>query len=124
MKRIVVISTVLFALHSAEEALTKFWETDPSFLLTKTFGLKPEVAYWLAQSLLYIFLFLTYRYLHTPREKATLFVLGVILAFEFWHPLATLQAGTYVSGLVTGMLISVFSVWYWVKLYNYLKDKH
>ena len=121
MKKYILIATLLFIFHTAEEAFTQFWKIN-SFLLTKIFGFEPMVSYWIAQPILYVFSFVTYRCLHTKHEKKTLFILGLILLYEFWHPLASLRAGTYTSGLLTGTLISIFSIYYWTKLYRYLKS--
>lgn len=114
MKNIIKITIVLFILHTLEETLTFFWSTDASIqILSDVFSLSPMGIYWSVQILLYGFLFLLL-FLEKPK-KFLLFVLGLILLFEFSHTAEFFIAGIYLPGLVSGTILGLLGLAYWYK---------
>ncbi len=114
MKKLIKILTVLFATHTLEEEVTSFWKTDWSVqVASKALSLDPAIFYWLTQTILYVFL-LTLIFL--PLKKAGRFlypIVGVLLVLEFQHLWVAISAGMYTSGVYTGTLLALFSIYFW-----------
>lgn len=122
MKNLIKIATFLFAIHTIEEAVTLFWTRDVSVQwLSNILNLSHFVSYWLVQIVLYLFLFALI--FLTFKKPANFFyaILGFILLGEFQHVWATISVGQYVSGLYTGILLCLFSIYFWavfIKIYK------
>ena len=115
MKKLISITSVLFTLHTIEEAVTSFWKTDASVLISaNVLHLDPGVFYWLAQLVLYVILL--HLILLPLKKYMRVFykIIGLILVLEFHHLWAAISVGTYTSGLYTGTLLGLLSIYYWI----------
>lgn len=118
-KRFFLGLVILFALHTLEEILTAFWSTDPSIISLAThLGVQPFAIYSVIQIVAYIFLVVLSLLLHTRYERWTLPLLGFVLISEFSHPIAAIQVGGYVPGLVTGTALAIAGVLFWTGMWD------
>lgn len=105
MKKMLVIATVLMALHTLEEAVWYLWAAKPA-------GLPSLSVYAVVQVALYGFIGIVF----WKPSKVLYGVVGVILLYELVHLLSALRASAYTPGLVTAIAILVFAIPYWIKL--------
>ncbi len=119
MEKLIGIALLLFILHTLEEAIFGFWNTDASTLWASGFtGLPPIMIYWLVQLVLYFLLLLI---LFVPRIRGwswALALLGVVLLFEFQHLIVAVQSQHYEAGLYSGSILGLFGVFYLVQLFG------
>ena len=114
MKKLPLFATGLFVLHTAEETVSAFSQTDWEILsLSKFLTLNVEIVYWLIQLVLYVFLFVMLSSSSMRIERIANPLLGVILLYEFHHSWTALSIGTYTPGLYTGLLLSLFGLYFW-----------
>lgn len=119
MKRLIEIAFVLFFVHTAEEAMFRFWETDfLSLWASNLTNIQPIWVYWMGQIALFTFLFLLLLIPRIRDSAWTRALLGIILLFEFEHPLVAFQSQHYEPGLYSGIVLSLCGLVYWKKLFQ------
>lgn len=125
MKKPISIAVVLFVLHTLEEIAFHFWNSDALTISIASFvGLPPIWIYWIVQFVLYLFLLSLLLIPQVTKSNVALVVLGIILLFEFQHPLVALYSKQYEGGLYSGTLLALFALRYWKKLLKSFSSKH
>ena len=115
MRKFIPLAITLFLLHTFEEAAFSFWKTDfTTIQISRILNLSPFTTYWIGQFVLYLFLMLL---LLIPyfATRWTLGLLGLLLLLEFWHPIIALHSAHYEAGLISGTILGVFSIFYFVR---------
>ena len=113
MRRFVAVAGVLFLLHTLEEVSLNFWQSDTFSLATaRAIGESPATAYWIGQVLLYALLaFLLLA--PASRSKNWLYVLlGVLMLLESVHVFVSLQSLHYEPGLITGIALILYGLFF------------
>ena len=117
MRKYVLIAALLFVLHTAEEALFRFWNSDSLTLaLSNALHLAPGVVYWSGQILFYTFLMSLLCIPRLIKNKILLTILGLLLLFEFQHLIIAAQSGQYQPGLITGVILAFYGILYGYRL--------
>lgn len=123
LKNIFILSISVFIAHGLEEYFTGFYRIDPSiqnifgrlgFNLDSTF-LVFQIVFWL----LLIVGFILTKKLIWP--KTLLFMLGLIMFYEFYHVYKAILVGGYYPGLYTALFFPVLSYFFWKELINNFK---
>ena len=112
MKRFTEIAIGLFLLHTAEESVFHFWNTNPiTNAVAQMLHVQPFWLYWGEQALLYAFLIALLFTRNATVRKYGPIVLAVLLLAELEHLAVGLDFG-YTTGLLTGTLLSAYGVFY------------
>jgi len=121
LKKIFLISIIVFIAHGIEEFLTEFTKIDFSYryimnLLTPL-GFDLAVG-WTFQVLLWLLLIVAYLLMINKRSitLALLTIWGLVFIFEFHHIYKTLTIGSYYPGLITALIFVGIGVWFWREL--------
>ncbi len=118
MKRLVEIVVGLFILHTIEESVSRFWNTDPlTNAVAQMLHVQSFWLYWGGQALLYAFLAALLFTRNGVMKKYGTVVLAILLLAELEHLAAGLNFG-YTPGLLTGTLLSAYGVFYATVLVN------
>ncbi len=123
MKKLVLIAAGLFVLHTIEESVSFFWNTDPlTNIAAHALHIPAFWLYWTGQVLLYTFLIILLSTHNAAIRKWGSIVLGIVLLLEMEHIAIGLYVG-YPIGLVTGVILSAYGVFYSTMLANkYLEN--
>lgn len=112
---LVLISTALLVLHSAEEFVLSLWQTDPLGLAVATFlGTSAGLVFGLGQVVLLALL--AWLIIGRPRAAWPYWVLGTIMLFELDHIVRAIQITAYYPGLITAVALVGFGIYYWWQL--------
>lgn len=116
MRKFVAVATILFLLHTLEEATLGFWNGDifTATIANLVLG-NVETVYWISQMLLY--LFLTFL-LFAPSSRVKDWgyeLLGIILLLEAEHIFVSLHSVRYEPGLISGIALTLFGVFFLAK---------
>lgn len=115
MKRFVEVAVFLFVLHTVEESVSYFWDTDPlTGLIAHMAHLPTWVGYVVMQVLLYGFLF---SLLSVRKQRVQTWgpiFLGAVLLVQVEHVVAALMG--YTPGFFTGAVLTVYSGVYVARL--------
>lgn len=123
LKKILVLTIPLVAVHGAEEILTGFYKED-SFIkfFASFFSNNDQTFYW--TFLIMWWLMLAVGFLLVIGGKWTLRVLtlfGIVYFFELHHVIKGIFTWQYYPGMITGAIYPVLGFFYWKELLKNLK---
>lgn len=116
MKKYLISIGILFVLHTLEETLFSFWNTDYFTLLVSSRLNIPAVVIYVGIQV-GLYLFLAYL-IFGKSSRVALFVLGFILLFELTHIVVAISSHSYTPGLLTGILLLIAALPFFSNLLN------
>ncbi len=112
MKTLTIIAFVLFVAHAIDEYVSGFYLIDATFRAIANASGTSSLFVFLVEQMVGAILFASAIYRPTTVLQI---IIGMLLVFEFSHPLLALSSRVY-AGVATGSLLALFSFMYWRKL--------